>query len=96
MSVAALSVASARYPFVGQQADANEILRDDGSVAVKMTAKQAPYDKYDSMIDRKASYGPTLSPYEKTIETLFGKSLEKMDFEHSVEKYLRANTRSSN
>ena len=36
LSVAALSETSARYPFVGKHADVNEIVRDDGSVAVKM------------------------------------------------------------
>ena len=36
LSVAALTGTSARYPFVGKHADANEIVREEGSVAVKM------------------------------------------------------------
>ena len=88
LSVAALSVTSAHYPFVGQHSEKNEIVRDDGSVAVKMKAHKAPYDKYESLIDKKASYKPTLSFYEKIKETIYGKSLEKLDFERSVDAYL--------
>ena len=89
------SVASGRYPFVGEHADATEIRREDGSMAVKMNAFTQPYDKYSSLIDRTASYKPKKSFYENTIETAFGKSLEKMDFERSVDNFLAAKTRSS-
>ena len=88
LSVAAFTVTSAHYPFVGKHSDANEIVRDDGSVAVKMKALKAPYDKYESFIDKKASYTPAKTFYEKAIETIYGKSLEKLDFEHSVDQYL--------
>lgn len=47
MSVAAFSATDARNPFVGKHANATEILRDDGSVAIKMNAISAPYDKFD-------------------------------------------------
>jgi len=88
LSMTALSVNASHYPFVGKNRDATEIVRDDGSVAVKMNALKAPYDKYDSPIDKKASYGPEMTLYEKAVETIYGKSLEKMDFERSVDEYL--------
>ena len=58
MSVAALSVTHAHNPFVGKHADASEIVRDDGSVAVKMNGVKAPYDKYDALIDKRTSFTP--------------------------------------
>ena len=58
MSVAVLSVTNADNPFVGKHADATEIVRDDGSVAVKMNAIKAPYDKYESLIDKRTSFTP--------------------------------------
>ena len=36
-----------------------------------------------------------MSLYEKTIKTTFGKSLEKMDFEHSVENFLEKGKKSA-
>ena len=95
LSVAALSVTSAHYPFVGQNRDATEIVRDDGSVAVKMNAQKAPYNKYETLTDKKASYSSTSSLYEKTIETIYGKSLKKLDFERSVDEFLHGKSRSS-
>ena len=58
LSVAALSVTSAHYPFIGKNRDATEIVREDGSVAVKMNAIDAPYDKYDTLVDKKTSFKP--------------------------------------
>ena len=38
--VAALTLSAARHPFVGKNKDLDSIVRDDGSVAVKMNAKK--------------------------------------------------------
>ena len=38
--------------------ECSEIVREDGSVAVKMNAIDAPYDKYDTLVDKKTSFKP--------------------------------------
>ena len=92
---AAMALAAARHPFVGKNKDADSIVRDDGSVAVKMKATKSPAGKFSQFIDRRSSYPPKLSIYEKTIETLYGKSLEKLDFEDSVDRYLSKHRKNS-
>ena len=87
--VAAISLVSARHPFVGKNKDADSVVRDDGSVAVKMKAAKSPVDKFSQFRDRRSSHSPELSIFEKTIETVYGKSLEKLDFEDSVDRYLQ-------
>ena len=94
--VAAITLSSARHPFVGKNKDADSIMRDDGSVAVKMKPLKTPFDRYDKFINRRNSYTPELSVYEKTIETIYGKSLEKLDFEDSVDRYLSKHKRNTN
>ena len=41
-----LAVSLASHPFVGENADKDTIERDDGSIAVKLTKRKAPFDKY--------------------------------------------------
>ena len=59
--VAALTLSAARHPFVGKNKDLDSIVRDDGSVAVKMNAKKQPFDRYDKFINTRTSYTPELS-----------------------------------
>ena len=94
--VATIAITSARHPFVGKNKDAESIMRDDGSVAVKMKPLKTPFDRYDKFINKRNSYTPELSIYEKAIEMMYGKSLEKLDFEDSVDRYLSKNKRNSN
>ena len=65
------------------------------SVALSMTNSPSPFHKYDSLID-KSSAKPPMSFYEQTMQTLFGKSLEKMDFERSVDNLISTNGKNFN
>ena len=41
-----LHLSLASHPFVGENADKDTIERDDGSIAVRLTKRKAPFDKY--------------------------------------------------
>ena len=76
-SALAMHVA-AHHPFVGEHADATSIVREDGSVAMKMTKKETKsLNKYSSLIDRTKTYGPQMTVFEMLKEHIFGKSEEK-------------------
>ena len=45
--------ALANHPFVGENADKDVFEREDGSIAVKLTKRKAPFDKYKGRLKEK-------------------------------------------
>ena len=82
----AFVLATASHPFVGEYADANSVMRDDGSFAIKMKPRKT-VNKYDSMIDKRSGKAP-MTLFQRFSEKAFGKSAEKIEFEMEIEKLL--------
>ena len=93
-ATALATLAAAHHPFVGEHADASSIVREDGSVAMKMTKRYTKgLNKYSTMIDRSRTHGPQMSVFDMLKEHIFGKSEEKQARENAVKMFVEKNAK---
>ena len=70
---AALTCANAlREPFVGEHREASNYDHGDGSLSMKMTAKAAPYNKYEKLLVKDGLFQNRKSTYTKLGEYIWG------------------------
>ena len=70
-------------PFTGDHSEAKHILRDDGSVTIRMDPHPAPYNKNAHMINRSVNSKPNdhLPIINRLKLQIFGKNESEIKFE---------------
>lgn len=83
------SARATNHPFVGSNADKNQIEREDGAVTTRLTPKPGHLDKYNAFISKDFNFEKKQSSLTENInEFIFGKSASKSHFERRSAQWL--------
>jgi len=72
-SVAITCVEAGRHPFVGEHRNSSIYDHGNGNVSMKMTAKAAPFNKYDKLLVKEGLFQNRKSPLTRLGDYLWGK-----------------------
>ena len=89
------NTASAYHPFVGEHAEESTVVRDDGTMSMKLTQRNGSYDKYSTIHDTKTQFQARWSYQDAIQEMLFGKTRAQQIYEQALEQKKNARTKIS-